>query len=79
MFGISGTEFLVIAVIALICVGPKQMPMLFRQLGRFYRQVRRFICLYRTAIDDALYDADVLADKAEKMLNSRNEKNDGKS
>ena len=69
MFGISGIEFLVILVVTLICVGPKQMPAALRGAGRCYRRLRRLTNACRTAVDDALYDSELLADKAEKFLN----------
>jgi len=34
MFGMGWTELLVIGVVALIVVGPKDLPVLFRNLGQ---------------------------------------------
>lgn len=40
MFGISGTELVVILVIALILVGPDRLPGYARKAGRFVRDMR---------------------------------------
>ena len=77
MFGISGAEFAVIVVIAMLAVGPKQMPQVLRASGRAYRN--RFIKKTSQVIDDIMYDADKIADKAERALNGQNGQNaDGK-
>ncbi len=76
MFGISGTEFIVILVVALLVVGPKQLPDVMRFCGRVYRQLNRAWRRYREIVDDALYDADRLAEKAERALNQENGKPD---
>ena len=41
MFGIGGTEFLVIMVVALLVLGPKKLPELARTLGKFVGEFRR--------------------------------------
>lgn len=75
MFGISGIEFLVIFVIALLAVGPKQLPDIMRFFGKLYRQGRVFFRKYRDFVDDALFDAERLAEKAEKMIADEEKKN----
>ncbi|MGN0904717.1 MAG: twin-arginine translocase TatA/TatE family subunit [Alphaproteobacteria bacterium] len=77
MFGISGTEFIVIFVVALLVVGPKQLPDVMRFCGRVYRHLNRAWRRYRDIVDDALYDADRLAEKAERALYLENGKADG--
>ena len=76
MFGISGAEFAVIVVIAMLAVGPKQMPQVLRASGKAYRKLNRFIKKTSQVIDDIMYDADKIADKAERALNGQ--KADGK-
>ncbi len=76
MFGISGSEFIVVLIVALIVVGPKQLPDVLRVCGRGYRGLRRFWRKWQNVVDDALYDADKLADRAERLLI---EKKDGKN
>lgn len=75
MFGISSAEFAVIFVIALLIVGPKQMPEVLRTAGRAYRKLNRFIKNSSQVIDDIMYDSDKIADKAEKTMLSGCEKN----
>ncbi|HOJ13517.1 MAG TPA: Sec-independent protein translocase protein TatB, partial [Deltaproteobacteria bacterium] len=41
MFGIGGQELLVILVIALIVLGPKNLPEIARTLGRAFGQFQR--------------------------------------
>ena len=40
MFDISWTEFLLIGVVALIVIGPKELPAVLRTLGQWTRKVR---------------------------------------
>ena len=40
MFDIGFTELLVIGIVALIVVGPKDLPQMFRTLGRFTARLR---------------------------------------
>ena len=70
MFGISSAEFAVILVITLLVVGPKQMPGVLRLFGRGYRKLNQFIKKSSQVIDDIMYDADKIADKAEKAMMS---------
>lgn len=42
MFGVGLTEFVVIAVVAVLVFGPDRLPDFARQAGRFLRQVRQF-------------------------------------
>ena len=74
MFGISSTEFAVILVIALLAVGPKQMPAVLRASGRTYKKLNYFIRKSTQVIDDIMYDADKIADKAEEALLSGEKK-----
>lgn len=56
MFGISFTELAVVAVIALIVVGPQKLPGMLRTVGDFIRKMRRLTTEVRqqTGIDDIL-------------------------
>ena len=40
MFDLGWTELLLIGIVALIVVGPKDLPMLFRKLGRLWEKPR---------------------------------------
>jgi len=74
VFGISSAEFAVILVIALLIVGPKQMPQVLRTAGRAYRKLNQFIRKSSQLIDDIMYDSDKIAEKAERALLTEQEK-----
>jgi sec-independent protein translocase protein TatB len=50
--GVGGGELILIAVVALVVVGPKDLPKLLRQLGRFVGKMRRMADEFRTSFDD---------------------------
>ena len=49
---IGATELMVIAAVALIVVGPKDLPMLLRKLGQFVARLRGMASEFRTSFDD---------------------------
>jgi sec-independent protein translocase protein TatB len=49
---IGATELLVIAAVALIVVGPKDLPMLLRKLGGFVARLRGMASEFRNSFDD---------------------------
>lgn len=49
---IGATELLVIAVVALIVVGPKDLPMLLRRLGQFMAKLRGMAAEFRASFDE---------------------------
>jgi sec-independent protein translocase protein TatB len=61
MFGIGFSEMLIIAVILLIAVGPKQLPSLMKTVGKGMRDVRRAAEDLRrsTGIDELMRDEDL--------------------
>jgi sec-independent protein translocase protein TatB len=58
-FGVGYTELLVIAVVALLVVGPKDLPKLLRHLGRFTASVRRMAAEFQRHLDEVAREADV--------------------
>ncbi|MCU0908358.1 MAG: Sec-independent protein translocase protein TatB [Rhodobacteraceae bacterium] len=56
---IGWTELLVIGVVALIVVGPKDLPMMFRALGRFTGRMRGMARDFQRAMDDAARETGV--------------------
>lgn len=50
--GIGFTELLVLAVAALIVVGPKDLPMMMRRLGQFVAKGRAMAREFQAAFDD---------------------------
>ncbi|MAK61821.1 MAG: twin-arginine translocase subunit TatB [Ponticaulis sp.] len=56
-FGIS--EFLLIAILALIVVGPKDLPLMMRRLGQWVGQAKRMANEFRGAFDDIARQAEL--------------------
>ncbi|MBJ7534539.1 twin-arginine translocase subunit TatB [Rhodomicrobium vannielii ATCC 17100] len=54
MFDIAWSELLVIAVVALIFIGPKELPGMLHTLGRFVRKVRNHADDFRRQFDDSM-------------------------
>lgn len=54
MLGLGWSEMLVIAVVVLIVVGPKDLPVMLRNLGRMMGTVRRMSNEFRREIDRAI-------------------------
>ncbi|MEH6665422.1 MAG: Sec-independent protein translocase protein TatB [Brevundimonas sp.] len=50
--GIGATELLVIGIIALIVVGPKDLPLLMRRVGQFMGKARRMAADFRASFDE---------------------------
>jgi sec-independent protein translocase protein TatB len=54
---IGWMELLVIGVVALIVVGPKDLPVMFRKLGQFTGRIRAMAKDFQRAMDDAADEA----------------------
>ncbi len=61
MFGIGFTEMLIIAVVLLIAVGPRQLPQMMKTVGKGIREIRKAADDLRrtTGIDEMLRDEDL--------------------
>jgi sec-independent protein translocase protein TatB len=58
MFGIGIGELLLIAIVALVLVGPKKLPDLMRQGGKFFVQLRRTANDVKATFDDVIREAE---------------------
>ena len=74
MFDIGWTELLVVGVVALIVVGPKDLPKMFRTLGQFTAKARNMAREFQRAMDDAADDTGVkdVARDLNKATSSKN-------
>lgn len=59
MFGMGGVEMLIIGIVALIVVGPKDLPMLFRQVGQFVGKARGMAREFQFAMNKAVDETGV--------------------
>ncbi|UXM96260.1 Sec-independent protein translocase protein TatB [Bartonella sp. HY329] len=59
MFGIGWSEFLVIAIVAIIVIGPKDLPKVMRSLGKATAKMRSTAAEFRQQFDDAMKDAEL--------------------
>jgi sec-independent protein translocase protein TatB len=62
MFDIGWTEIVVIAVVAILVVGPKDLPRMLRGFGQTLGQLRRTANEFKRQFDDALREAEREAD-----------------
>ena len=69
MFGIGPVELMVIAVVALVVVGPKRLPQMMRQAGKFFVQARNTVSEVRGTFDGVIRDAEneIRREEAEKI------------
>jgi len=61
VFDIAFSELVVVALVALIVLGPKRLPEVARTAGRWAARLRRFIDDTRREIDREIKDADLAA------------------
>lgn len=59
MFEVGWLELLVIAVVLIVVVGPKDLPGMLRTFGRVTTQLRRMAGDFRKQFDDALREAEM--------------------
>jgi len=59
MFDISWTEFLLIGVVALIVIGPKELPTVMRTMGQWTRKVRSMAADFQGQFQEAMREAEM--------------------
>ncbi len=71
MLDIGGGELLVIGIVALVVIGPKELPGLLRTAGNAMGKVRRMAAEFRGQFDEAMREAEL--EEAKKAFNSVDE------
>ncbi|MCF8533432.1 MAG: Sec-independent protein translocase protein TatB [Reyranella sp.] len=59
MFGIDSPELLVIAVVALVVIGPKELPGLLRSWGKWMAKMRGMASEFRGHVDEMVRQSDL--------------------
>jgi len=71
MFDIGALELLMIVIVAVLVIGPKDMPTAMRTAGRWIGQVRKVSAHFRTGVDAMVREAEL--EDMEKKWKSRND------
>jgi sec-independent protein translocase protein TatB len=66
MFGVDSPELLVIAVVALVVIGPKELPKLLRSWGKWMAQMRGMASEFRGHVDEMVRQSEL--DEVKKQL-----------
>jgi sec-independent protein translocase protein TatB len=77
MFGIDSPELLVIAIVALVVIGPKELPGLLRTWGRWLSQMRGMASEFRGHVDEMIRQTEL--DDVKKQLTGASDGLDLKS
>jgi len=59
MFDISWTEFLLIGVVALVFIGPKELPAVLRTVGQWTRRIRSMAADFQGQFQEAMREAEM--------------------
>lgn len=59
MLGFSSGELLILAMVALVVVGPQDLPRLLREFGRLTARAREMARVFRSGFDQMLHEAEM--------------------
>src|SRR3954469_18197811 len=59
MFDIGWSELVVIAVVALIAIGPKELPAVLRTVGQYMRKIRSMASEFQSQFQEAMREAEM--------------------
>jgi sec-independent protein translocase protein TatB len=71
MFGVDTSELLVVAVVALLFIGPKELPRVMMQIGRWVGKVRGYARHFTSGIENVIREAEL--EEMEKSWREQNE------
>ncbi len=72
MFGIDSGELIIIAVVALVVIGPKDLPRVMRTLGNFIGRARGMARHFRSGIDTMIRESEL--EDMEKQWQANNDR-----
>jgi len=72
MFGVDTSEFLMVAVIALLFIGPKDLPRVMMQVGRWIGKARGYARHFTSGVENVIREAEL--DEMEKKWREENQK-----
>ena len=59
MFDLSSSKLLILGIVALIVVGPKDLPILLRTIGKYVGMIRRQAAEFRSQFDEAMRETEL--------------------
>jgi sec-independent protein translocase protein TatB len=71
MFGIDAPELLVIVIVAIVVIGPKDLPLALRTAGRWIGKMRRVSAHFRSGLDTMIREAEM--EEMERKWKEQNE------
>jgi sec-independent protein translocase protein TatB len=72
VFGVDSIELLIVAVVALLFIGPKELPQMMLKVGRFVGKIRGYARHFTSGIESAMREAEL--EEMEKKWRSENER-----
>jgi sec-independent protein translocase protein TatB len=72
MFDIAPTELLIVALVALVVIGPKDLPKVMRTVGNWVGRARGMARHFRTGVDAMIREAEL--EEMEKTWKAENER-----
>ena len=72
MFGVDTSELLVVAVVALVFIGPKDLPQAMRTVGRWVGKMRGYARHFTAGIENMIREAEL--EEMEKKWREENER-----
>src|SRR5687768_12087013 len=72
MFDIASTELLLVAAVALIVIGPKELPLVMRKVGQWAGRARGVARQFRSGFDAMVREAEL--EEMEKKWQAENER-----
>ncbi len=72
MFDVSSSEFLLVVVIALVVIGPKDLPKVLRFVGKWMGKARAVAAQFRSGLDDMVRQSEL--EELEKKWKAENDR-----